>query len=595
MAQIKVLPPHLVNQIAAGEVIERPASVVKELVENSLDALSTDITCEIVSGGLEAIIITDNGSGIEREDAKTAWERHATSKISSQDDLFSIKTLGFRGEALASIASVSQVEMETKTGSDMSGVFLKITDGVVSEERDCGCPKGTKISVFNLFYNTPARRKYIKSSNTEHKRIVEVIQDLALANPTVSFRLISDGKAVLDVSATSLPERIADLLGRDVLDNIMHLDMGGAGFRLEGYVGKPSLSKSNRKSQWLILNGRVIQNHLISYAVKSAYHSLLMNGKHPWFFLSLTVQPEDIDVNVHPRKLEVRFLRQNEMYDAVYKSVDAVLNKNTLVSNINFDVPIKSGNRTMEFEERSPRGIKEHIEDENRQDSFGVFQKGVLHPQNSLSYGSGTASLSGSEGRIEEPKLKPIQQIANSYILAQDEEGVVIIDQHAAHERVMYEKLMSALAEKSATSQPLLAPMSVELSLQETETLGENISVLEEIGFAIESFGGNTFLISAVPSDIAGKDIVSIFKGVIDDLINDGRSDELQSRREHLLHYAACRSAVKFGQKLSYEEQAGLLAQLSEIDRKETCPHGRPTMIRITYDELEKRFKRKNF
>src|SRR3989339_288313 len=573
MAQIKVLPPHLVNQIAAGEVIERPASVVKELVENSLDALSTDITCEIVSGGLEAIIITDNGSGIEREDAKTAWERHATSKISSQDDLFSIKTLGFRGEALASIASVSQVEMETKTGSDMSGVFLKITDGVVSEERDCGCPKGTKISDFNLFYNTPARRKYIKSSNTEHKRIVEVIQDLALANPSVSFRLISDGKASLDVSATSLPERIADLLGRDVLDNIIHLDMGGAGFRLEGYVGKPSLSKSNRKSQWLILNGRVIQNHLISYAVKSAYHSLLMNGKHPWFLLNLTVQPEDIDVNVHPRKLEVRFLRQNELYDAAYKSIDAVLNKNTLITNVNFGAPIKSENRVMSFEERSPRGIKEHIEDENRQDSFGVFQK----------------------GRIEEPKLKPIQQIANSYILAQDEEGVVIIDQHAAHERVMYEKLMSALAEKSATSQPLLAPMSVELSLQETETLGENISVLEEIGFAIESFGGNTFLISAVPSDIAGKDIVSIFKGVIDYLINDGRSDELQSRREHLLHYAACRSAVKFGQKLSYEEQAGLLAQLSEIDRKETCPHGRPTMIRITYDELEKRFKRKNF
>ncbi|MFA6528026.1 MAG: DNA mismatch repair endonuclease MutL [Candidatus Gracilibacteria bacterium] len=574
MAQIKVLPQHLINQIAAGEVVERPASVVKELVENSLDALATGVTCEIVSGGLEVIIVTDNGSGIARKDAKTAWERHATSKISSQEDLFAIKTLGFRGEALASIASVSSVEMETKTDGEVSGTYLKITDGVIAEERDCGCPKGTKTSIFNLFYNTPARRKYIKSANVERKRIVEIIQDLALANPSVAFRLISDGKVMLDVTPNSITERIATVLGRDVLDNIVPVEVGAAGFKISGYVGKPNLSKSNRKSQWIVLNGRVIQNHLISYAVKSAYHSMLMNGKHPWFLLNMDVQPEDIDVNVHPRKLEVRFLRQNEIYEVVYKGVDMILNKNTLVPNVNFENPINNTGRSVPYgTTRLPRGIKEHIEIENRQDSFEVFQK----------------------GRLEEPKLKPIQQIANSYILAQDEEGVVIVDQHAAHERVMYEKLMKNLAEKSIASQPLLAPESVELSLQESEILNENMTSLEDVGFKLESFGGNTFLITAVPSDIAGKDIVAVLKGVIDDLAEGGKTDELSSRREHILHYTACRSAVKFGQKLSYEEQVGLLNQLSEIERKETCPHGRPTMIRITYDELEKRFKRKNF
>lgn len=567
MANITVLPNSLINQIAAGEVIERPASIVKELVENSLDAGAHEIVCEVVGGGLEAVIVTDNGCGMPPEDAEMAFSRHATSKIATEDDLTRIVTLGFRGEALASIASVSRIEMETKMRDEVAGIQLKIKDEKITRD-SAGCPEGTKISVFNLFYNTPARRKYMKAPNTEYKHILELMQNFALAHPEVAFKLINDGKVVIDSAPGDLEDRIADILGSEVAENLVPVYFGGAGFKISGYIGKPAIARSNRKGQWIFLNGRGIQNHLIAHAVREAYHSLLMGGKFPWFLLNLEVNPEDVDVNVHPRKLEVRFLKQNEVYKSVLKSVKEALDKNLLMPKVSWDSEV----------ERQPRGIKEKIEEENREEVFEIAKAGV---DDSLQFTG------------EEFPIRPISQIANSYILAEDEEGLLIVDQHAAHERVMYDKLMNE--KKKVASQPMLAPLSVDLSAQEAEVLRGNLDFFSEIGFEIDEFGGNTFVIGAVPADVSAQDTSGLLRGVLDDLLNEKRTNDLEKRRERVIHYMACRSAVKFGQKLSFEEMKGLLRKLYKIERKETCPHGRPTMIRLTYDDLEKRFKRKNF
>lgn len=567
MAKIQVLPSSLINQIAAGEVIERPASVVKELLENSIDAGTSEIICEIVGGGLEAIIIADNGCGMFESDAKMAFARHATSKIATEDDLNKIGTLGFRGEALASIASVSRVEMETKMRDEISGFHLKIKDENISME-DAGCPEGTKISIFNLFYNTPARRKYMKTANTEYKYILELMQNFALAYPDVAFKLINDGKVAIDVAPGDLEDRIADVAGGEVANNLVPVYFGGAGFKISGFIGKPAIARSNRKGQLLFLNGRVIQNHLIAHAAREAYHSLLMGGKYPWFLLNLEINSEDVDVNVHPRKLEVRFLKQNEVYRSVLKSVKEALDKHLLMPKVSWDDEI----------DREPRGILEKIETDNRAESFEIFKSQVRSTQYQV------------DG---ECPLRPIAQIAESYILAEDEEGLVIIDQHAAHERVMYHKLMLALEEKKVVSQPMLAPLSVDLGLTEAETLRGNMDFFSEIGFEIDEFGGNTFVVGAVPSDVAKEDAGELLQGVLDDIMNCQRTSDLQARRENAIHYMACRSAVKFGQKLSFEEMKGLIAQLFEIERNETCPHGRPTMIRVSYDDLERKFKRR--
>lgn len=567
MATVQVLPDSLINKIAAGEVIERPASAVKELVENAIDAGATEVECEIVGGGLDTIIVIDNGCGMSVEDAEMAWARHATSKIASQDDLDHIGTLGFRGEALASIASVSRVEMETKMKEEVSGVKLKIIDGKIAAEEECGCPEGTKITISHLFYNTPARKKYMKAENTEYKHILELMQNFALAHPDVAFKLINDGKEIVDVSPAVLEDRITDVMGNDVGSNLVPVYFGGAGFKISGFLGKPDISRSNRKGQFIFLNGRVIQNHLIAHAVKEAYHSMLMHGKHPWFLLNLEVNLDDVDVNVHPRKLEVRFLKQNEVYRSVLKSVEEALNKHLLMPEVKWD--------SEPVEDRDPRGIKERVEHEARQEAFETVKMGIA---------------------VEDPEecpIQPISQIAESYILAQDEEGLVVIDQHAAHERVMYDKLMRDVAEKKVVSQPMLAPLTVDLSAQEAKVLRDNMEFFVELGFEIDEFGGDTFVIGAVPADVAGEDTSELLRGVLDDLMNEKRTSELSVRREKVIHYTACRSAIKFGQKLSYEEMKGLLEQLYKIDRKETCPHGRPTMLRLTYDELEKRFRRK--
>ncbi len=576
MASIKPLSQSLINQIAAGEVVERPASVAKELIENSLDASATEVVVEIVSGGLEAIIVTDNGKGMSSSDVRMAWERHATSKICLPEHLTSISSLGFRGEALASIASVSKCEMETKMRDEISGVFLKIEEGEISIESECGCPEGTKISVFNLFYNTPARRKYMKTASTEHKKIVELVQEFALANPDIAFRLVSDGKVVIDCAPSIIEDRIANILGKEVADNLVPVFYGGSDFKVSGFVGKPVIAKSNRKGQFLIINGRVIQNHLIAHAVKEAFHSMLMHGKHPWFLLNLEINPEDVDVNVHPRKLEVRFLKQNEAYRNIYKSVEATLNKHLLMPAVSLKTEDRSSksSEAISMDLREPRGIKEHIENKNRAETFDVFQK-------------------GRPNEVEPRGLRAVAQIGNSYILAEDEEGLVIVDQHAAHERVMYEKLMAALREAKVVSQPVLAPQSVDFAASEAEVLRENVDALSEVGFEVEEFGGNTFIVTAVPADLATSDAGEVLRGMVDDLSNEKRSNSLSDRRENVIHYAACRSAVKFGQKLSHEEQQALLDQISEIERCETCPHGRPTMIRMSYDDLEKSFKRK--
>lgn len=594
MSLIKVLPENLVNQIAAGEVVERPSSVVKELVENSIDAGADNIVVEIKDGGKTLIRVSDNGSGMSREDLELAFQRHATSKISDESDLWKIHTMGFRGEALASISSVSKMTIKSKRDEDLAGNEISCEGGDMKNSQECGMNTGTQIEVGSLFFNTPAREKYLKKDSTELGHISSLIDTIALANPSIAFKLIHNDKVVADLpKSTDLISRVADTFGKATSDAMIPVFYGGSDFQMDGFIGKPALARSTSKHQYFFVNGRPIQHHVLAYTIKQAFHSMLMENKKPVFIINIKIDPALIDVNVHPRKLEIRFEDQQSIVKTIYGACKVALEKNN-------DVIPKGFTESKRYMSDSfPK--RDNLEQRSSQ----VYAKGASSVKNDS--GSVQSALNFTKSFMTEREMKPLQadsiedatsmqsisQVANSYIVAQNEDGLILIDQHAAHERVRYEELMDQFENEKKSVQPLLVPQEIELTVEEISLIADNKNVFDALGFEIENFGGRTYIINAVPSFLSRENIDEVFKGVLDDIQNEKTPNKFQGKTEGIIHYMSCRSAIKFGQKLDQKEMQALIKQMERLKRPYTCPHGRPTMISLTLSELEKMFGRK--
>ncbi len=575
MSIIKLLPEHLVNQIAAGEVIERPSSVVKELLENSLDADSTHITLEIDGAGDERITVTDNGHGMDSEDALLALERHATSKIESQEDLSTITTMGFRGEAIASIASVSHLTLKTKRKEDLTGIKIQSIAGTIENKEECACAEGTQITMKNLFFNTPARKKYLKSMSTEYQSILKLFQRIALINMSTHFKLVHDNSLVADYPPTStIKDRTRQVLGKHASDNIMDLHYESEGLVVSGVIGKPDLARKGTKHQYLYVNGRPVKHSLFNYSLSESYRSLLMDGKKPFFIINIAVDPELIDVNVHPRKLEIRFRNQSHIFAVLRKATKKVLDQNNLMPSLE---------------------LSSQLNKKQESDAVDLYRQAQYKAP--LTYNHDRhAKLNKYSYKQEEksaPSMMPLAQIAQSYILAENEHGLVLIDQHAAHERIRFEELMDQFEQTQKQKQQLLLPVTIELSPHENELLKKHATTLSTLGFDIEEFGKNTHIIRSVPSIIDQENVESILLNVISDLADNRPTHAVTDPQTAVIEYMACRSAIKFGKTLSHDEMVELIRQLDALKRPYTCPHGRPSMIHVTFDELEKRFKRK--
>lgn len=596
MSIIKILPENLVNQIAAGEVIERPASAVKELIENSLDSGATEICVELKDGGKTFIKVSDNGCGILKEDLEIAVLRHATSKISTEADLWKIGTMGFRGEALSSIAGVSKFTIKSRKEGQESGYLLEIEGGEKRILRETGMSVGTAVEVFDLFFNTPVRQKYLKSEATELSHITSVLNSIALAHPEVAFKLLHNGNVVSDLpKVTDLLSRVSDIFGKNTAEMMLPVFYGGSSFQIDGYIAKPVLSRSSSQHQYFFVNGRAITDHLLANRVKAAYHSMLMEHKKPIFVINIKIDPALIDVNVHPRKLEIRFEDQQGMIKAVYGCVKVSLEKQSLMP--------KAMSETQRYmsDGRIGRDASEVSSGESwKMPTF----RGVGSPEDAMKFTKEFSQKSiflERESRDlvneESPKndfsLKPVMQIMNSYIVAESESGITLVDQHAAHERVRYEELMAQFEKQKKEIQPLLVPFSFELTSNEVILIQANMEIFERLGFEIEHFGGQSFVVQSVPSVLAGQDLSDVIKGVLDDLMEGKMATKMQGKMEEILTYMSCRSAIKFGQKLSIMEMESLILQLKKCVHPYTCPHGRPTMVKLTVDEMARMFGRK--
>jgi len=586
---IKKLDQDLINKIAAGEVVERPASVIKELIENSIDAQADLINIEIKNGGIDYISIQDNGTGMSEEDAKLAIERHATSKISSLDDLFNIQTLGFRGEALASIASVSQFTLETKTNDSPEGTQIKIENSEFKIS-PCGCPDGTKIIIKDLFYNVPARKKFLKTSVTEYNQILELITNFSLINPNIGFKFTNNGKQVFNLPKTNdWLERVKQVLGSDIAQDLIPLETSGT-IKIKGFIGKPQIARNNRKSQFLFINNRIVSDFIIAKAVKEAFGSLIPRELNPTFILSIELPPELVDVNVHPRKAEVKFKNSQEIFVAVLQAVQKILTNN-ISQKIQTD---QSNIRKFQLKAHSSEpSFKPSV---SYQPSFKNVSPGQKQVSSALKFSK--QILKDEFQEIPEEKIgdwKLIGQIHNSYLLVESPQSILIIDQHAAAERILYERFKNEYDSKGIKSQKLLLPLNLELSASEVETLKQSLQYLNKLGFDIEIFGNNNFKINAVPQELSKLDIKKTILGLINDL-QDNELNKLKSTDEKknlIIKYAACRAAIKFQDKIATKEQIKLLEDILQIiDNINTCPHGRPFLMELTLEQLAKNFKR---
>ena len=600
MNKIQLLPDSLINQIAAGEVVERPASVVKELLENSIDAGAKRITVEVQEGGLQLLKITDDGSGMSREDAELSLARHATSKIATIEDLQAIRTMGFRGEALASIASVSRFTMRSKLADDSAGTEIVLEGGKILRNGPIGMPTGTEIEVKELFFNTPARLKFMKSPATEYQNIVDTVVNAALAFPEIAFKLVeNEGRIALDLPATAdILLRMRGVLGKGISEEMLEIFYGGVNLKMTGYIGKPSLSRSNRNMQFFFVNNRPITSHVLSYAVKQAYHSLLPKERYPVFVVKFELEPSMVDVNCHPRKTEVKFKDEREIYRVLNSACAKVLEQAVIMPKFQSDTPVNY------YQEKRAQGIETVEKSAPVQEALEFFSAmsgekvtvGVVESNQAVE--TMEKQIAATPDVSVEMEMNVLAQLSDAFILCQRGEDLVIIDQHAAHERVRYNKLMAEAENEEKLIQPLLMPINIDVSPQDQSILDANKDLLDEIGLEIEHFGGNTFSLKAVPAYLAKNNLEKVLLGMIDDLRNfeslKGNKGDLFSRKEKVLTYLACRSAVKFGDSLSMEEMRALVDQLRETDwGRSTCPHGRPTMIVLPKDELWSRFGRK--
>ncbi len=617
MGKIKSLPEKVINQIAAGEVVERPSSVVKEVVENALDAKASWVEVEIQEGGLKLIKVTDNGEGMSPEDAQLAVQKHATSKIFSVEDLSNLHTFGFRGEALASIASVSHFELSTRTAEALSGVSLKIKGGGVPKPLETGRPVGTTLTVANLFFNTPARLKFMKKKSTEENHIVMVVSTYALAFPEVGFKLTLDGKEALQAPPADFTGRLSKIFGRETAQSFLPLDYAGQGMRIRGVVSGPTVTKPTRENMLYFVNRRWIANASLGHAVMTAFHTLLPTRRFPVAALFLEISEDQVDVNVHPTKREVKFAQDRAVYDAVVKAVRGALLSAPGALQPATALPetfpaYGSTSAQPGFLNEAPattlydRITEKHPVHEQIPNPLtvggmgGVVEEKAVgispHSPSFEDYGLGKTSLQAR--RIDlQVSLYNFGQLFNTFIVFQSDREMFIADQHTVHERLNYERLMKGVREKALEVQPLLMPVTVELSAKEAQVLKNNLETLMELGMEVAPFGGNTFLVRSVPADLAGKNLVALVKDLVDDLASQDAlgvkaANRLDQARERAATFMSCRSAVMAGDKLNEEQMRLLIDQMRQANLPFTCPHGRPTILSIPLSELYRRFDR---
>ena len=631
MPTIRQLSPSVVNKIAAGEVIERPASVVKELLENSLDAGATRVDVVVEKGGADLIRITDNGCGIRADQMQLAVASHATSKIADAKDLFHVETLGFRGEALASIASVSRLMLRSRPADCEAGAELEVVGGRVEPIRPVGCSLGTAVEIRQLFFNTPVRHKFLRTTPTEMGHITEAVTRLALAHPEVHFSLTHSGRQVHDLPPVEDPrERVAVLFGQEMADGLIEIDNRDDVIRLQGYVANPSQSRGNNRWQYLFLNGRHIRDRSLQHALSEAYRGLLLTGRHPICFLHLEIPPSTVDVNVHPTKLEVRFQDGGAIYSQLLGALRAKFLTTDLVAQ--GTVPEQSTTTDSESETAHVKldaselfdWAKRQLGGPHRQgfssgdlDSRGLPRSGSagslhLHDVSLPTVGHDAppvpSSLSAIEDKIEfgersrlEPPAEcvpvphgpqPALQIHNRYLVVETEEGLEVIDQHALHERILYETLRDKVLGGAIESQRLLVPEPVDLASSETAAIIENREILRLLGFEVESFGGDTILVSAYPAMLSNFSPLDVVQSLAEQLQNEGKQTESRDLLDDLMHRIACKAAVKYGDRLTSEEVNALLQQRHLAQDHHHCPHGRPTTLVFTCQQLDRQFKR---
>jgi DNA mismatch repair protein MutL len=607
---IKILPEELCNKIAAGEVVERPSSVVKELLENALDAGATEVLIELGGGGKTLIRITDNGCGMNRQDALLCFERHATSKISTDEDLFALTTLGFRGEALASIASVSRMNLKTCDNVDGLGQYIQIEGGKIKKVEQLGLPVGTSVEVKNLFFNLPARKKFLRKDQTELGHAADVVSKLALARPDVSFRLLHQDRLMLDLRREkALPERLAALLGRSLLRDMLAVDETiDENLRVTGLISRPDLNRSTTGHIYTFINGRYIRDRVVQHAIMDGYRNLLMRGRYPVVALFLTIDPALVDVNVHPTKHEVRFRDQGSVHDFIAATLQQVLKPSSWVSQTrqNEAQPAALGavhhRLPYQFAVDAPDVVETAVREEVNSFFFNnqppTYSDDVNVPHAAV---SGQMDTIGHMHQEDLPavngggffsNLLVLGQYHQTYILCQDQNDLVLIDQHAAHERIGFERLKKAYQDGGVQRQQLLFPEVFELDYKSADALEENLVELERLGFEVEPFGGKSFAVKALPALLAAASVAKLVTDVALELVRIGREGHVTESIDKVLIMLACHRVIRANQALNHYEMKTLLADLDAIDFKGHCPHGRPVFARMSLYEIERLFRR---
>lgn len=638
MPVINLLSQSTIDKIAAGEVVERPLSVVKELTENAIDAGAKAITVEIKEGGISLIRVTDNGCGIEKNQVKKAFLRHATSKITSIDDLSYVESLGFRGEALSSIAAVSQVEVITKTSDELTGVRYAIAGGKEEELEEIGAPNGTTFLVHNLFFNTPVRKKFLKQPQTEGSYVSDMMEHLALSHPDISIKFIQNGQIRFHTSGNgNLKEVIYRIYGKDITDALVPFEVENEGFKVSGFLGKPEINRSNRNFETYFVNGRYVKNDIITKAMEEGYRAYLMQHKFPFFVLHITISPELIDVNVHPAKMEIRLIRGNEMYEHLSKGVQRRLHEIELIPDVKLvdektdrpapqktPEPFETRRSAMMLQEEAPvyagsnvtsaAALKEFPKEPNVKDFLHKIAENKIIGGEILGNPEKNEGIHANIIKADEHILveKPAQlnlfeekfltkeakdeyrilgQIFDTYWLIAFNDKLFIIDQHAAHEKVKYERLLKELENKTVTSQMLNPPVIITLTGREEEILKEYFDFFTDFGFEIEDFGGGAYALRSMPVDLYGCNEKELFTDILDELLENPMKGTPEVILQKLASMA-CKSAVKGNNKLDFKEASALIDELLTLENPYHCPHGRPTIISMSKYEIEKKFKR---
>ena len=650
MSKINVLTKEIYNKIAAGEVVEKPASVVKELVENSIDAGASNITIEILEGGIQQIKVSDNGSGIEKDDFDKVFLAHATSKVNSIDDLGKIGTLGFRGEALSSIASVSNIVLSSKIENSSEGYQVKVSGGEMGDITPIGCTTGTYIVVSDLFFNIPARKKFLRKPKLEENDITNYIARLILANPNISIKYVADNKVIYHSFGTGLYDAIYTIYGKTIVDNVFEVSFDRGDFKFSGYLGKPTFSKPNRTYQTLIINGRYVINQTIATAINRAFENFMMKGSFPFFVLNLKLPLDKVDVNVHPNKLEVKFEDNNSIFGMVYSEVlnilynlstskkistedEELIDTNKLQVLDGIGSQYRSKDENSEDDEIKEVNLNEKVEyEQNKIDKeINDFKKNIESAetegykfvdfvsssafdfklkQNIANSNNLMESLSDKinsseqeeiipesnevliqESVIDKKKFKIVGTLFDTYILIEQENTMLVIDQHAGHERLLFDKFNNELNKKSIAIQPLIIPFILETNYNESAFINENIQLITDMGFNIEEFGESSYKISSVPLLFDNINLEKFFSNILSDIDNKLIISKNETIKDYIAK-KACRSAIKANDKLSDSEINELINRINQPNQVLLCPHGRPIIVEVDKKEIEKWFKR---